>query len=159
MINRHRRPSKKNNLKSIADPAGRGERSPLAPPEFKERPQGILGPTKTYGVTWQLPPAQGRIIPGRSRMARSRRRTSFSTDPAIAANGFVTPTDDQRLFGSQNVAAAFAKSKNSAEVTAPRRRVGEVDDRRPVGPAQADRHRQGGPADGRGEALADNGLG
>ena len=42
----------------------------------------------------------------------------FSTDPAIAANGFVTLTDDKRLFGSQNVVPLAVKAKVTPQVSA-----------------------------------------
>ncbi|MFN8031372.1 MAG: ABC transporter substrate-binding protein [Dermatophilaceae bacterium] len=112
--------AKKNNLKSIADlkPVA-GELTLGAPPEFKERPQGIPGLTKTYGVTFgSFRPLKGAQLVQALKNGQVQAANIFSTDPAIAANGFVTLTDDQRLFGSQNVVPLLAKSKNSAEVTA-----------------------------------------
>ena len=95
----------KYNLKSIADlKAVAGDMTLAAPPEFKERPQGIPGLEKTYGVKFgSFRPLTGQAIVQALANGQAQAANIFSTDPAIAANGFVTLEDTQRLFGSQNI--------------------------------------------------------
>lgn len=95
----------KYNLKSIADlKAVAGDMTLAAPPEFKARPQGIPGLEKTYGVKFgSFRPLTGQAIVQALANGQAQAANIFSTDPAIAANGFVTLEDTQRLFGSQNI--------------------------------------------------------
>jgi osmoprotectant transport system substrate-binding protein len=92
-------------LKSIADlKAVAGDLTLAAPPEFKERPQGIPGLEKTYGVKFgSFRPLTGQAIVQALANGQAQAANIFSTDPSIAANGFVTLEDTQRLFGSQNI--------------------------------------------------------
>ncbi|MGL5930597.1 MAG: ABC transporter substrate-binding protein [Dermatophilaceae bacterium] len=81
-----------------------GELSLAAPPEFAERPQGVPGLEKTYGVKFQsFRPLTGQAIVQALKNGQVDAANVFSTDPAIAANGFVTLEDDKKLFGSQNI--------------------------------------------------------
>ncbi len=95
----------KNNLKTIADlqPVA-GDLTLTAPPEFKERPQGIPGLEKTYDVVFKsFRPLTGQGIVQALKNGQADAANIFSTDPAIAANGFVQLEDTKKLFGSQNI--------------------------------------------------------
>ncbi|MFN8045806.1 MAG: ABC transporter substrate-binding protein [Dermatophilaceae bacterium] len=75
-----------------------------APPEFKERAQGIPGLEKTYGITFQdFVPLKGQALVQALNNGQVQAANIFSTDPAIVVNDFVTIKDDKKLFGSQNV--------------------------------------------------------
>lgn len=93
------------NLTTIEDLAAvAGDLALAAPPEFKERPQGIPGLEKTYGVTFgSFRPLTGQGIVQALKNGQVDAANIFSTDPAIAANGFVSLEDTKRLFGSQNI--------------------------------------------------------
>ena len=92
-------------LKSIADlKAVANDLTLTAPPEFKGRPQGIPGLEKTYGVTFKsFRPLTGQGIVQALKNGQADAANIFSTDPAIAANGFVQLEDTEKLFGSQNI--------------------------------------------------------
>lgn len=92
-------------LTSIADlQAVAGDLTLAAPPEFKERPQGIPGLEKTYGVTFgSFRPLTGQAIVQALKNGQVDAANIFSTDPNIAANGFVQLEDTEKLFGSQNI--------------------------------------------------------
>lgn len=75
-----------------------------APPEFKDRAQGIPGLTKTYGLTFeQFRPLKGQQLVQALKNGQVDVANIFSTDPSIPAEGFVSLTDTKKLFGSQNV--------------------------------------------------------
>lgn len=75
-----------------------------APPEFKERAQGIPGLEKTYGITFQdFVPLKGQALVQALNNGQVQAANIFSTDPAIVVNDFVTIKDNKKLFGSQNV--------------------------------------------------------
>jgi osmoprotectant transport system substrate-binding protein len=95
----------KYNLKTIADlKSVAGDMTLAAPPEFKERPQGVPGLEKTYGVKFgTFRPLTGQAIVQALANGQAQAANIFSTDPAISANGFVTLEDTQKLFGSQNI--------------------------------------------------------
>ena len=95
----------KYSLTTISDLAKvSGDLTLAAPPEFKERPQGVPGLEKTYGVTFgSFRPLTGQSIIQALANGQAQVANIFSTDPAIAANGFVTLEDDKKLFGSQNI--------------------------------------------------------
>ena len=81
-----------------------GDLSLAAPPEFKERPQGIPGLEKTYGVTFgSFRPLTGQGVVQALKNGQVDAANIFSTDPAIAANEFVQLEDTKKLFGSQNI--------------------------------------------------------
>lgn len=106
-------------LRTVSDLAGvAGEMTLAAPPEFKERPQGIPGLAKTYGVTFKsFRPLTGQAVVQALANGQAQAANIFSTDPAIAANGFVTLQDDKRLFGSQNI-VPLVRADRAAEVEA-----------------------------------------
>lgn len=95
----------KYNLKTIEDlQAVASELTLAAPPEFKERPQGIPGLEKTYGVTFKsFRPLTGQGIVQALKNGQVQAANIFSTDPNIAANEFVQLEDTKKLFGSQNI--------------------------------------------------------
>ena len=89
-----------------------------APPEFQTRPQGIPGLEKTYGVVFKdYVPLKGQALVQALKNGQVQAANIFSTDPAIAVNGFVTIEDDKKLFGSQNVVPLVAADR-AGEVTA-----------------------------------------
>ena len=83
-----------------------------APPEFQTRPQGIPGLEKTYGVVFKdYVPLKGQALVQALKNGQVQAANIFSTDPAIAVNGFVTIEDDKKLFGSQNVVPLVAADR------------------------------------------------
>lgn len=83
-----------------------------APPEFASRAQGIPGLEKTYGVTFRdFVPLKGQALVSALKNGQVQAANIFSTDPAIAVNGFVPLQDDLRLFGSQNVVPLVVKDR------------------------------------------------
>jgi osmoprotectant transport system substrate-binding protein len=105
-------------LTTIADlEAVAGDLTLAAPPEFKERPQGIPGLEKTYGVVFgSFRPLSGQSIIQALANGQADAANIFSTDPAIAANGFVTLEDTEKLFGSQNI-VPLVRADRADEVT------------------------------------------
>lgn len=92
-------------LGSIADLAGvAGDLDLGAPPEFETRPQGVPGLADTYGVEFggfrALDPA---LIPQALEDGDVQAANLFTTDPQIAAMGFVVLEDPENLFGAQNI--------------------------------------------------------
>ncbi|MDF3045786.1 MAG: glycine/betaine transporter substrate-binding protein [Ornithinibacter sp.] len=81
-----------------------GDLSLAAPPEFKERPQGIPGLEKTYGVTFgSFRPLNPQGVVQALKNGQVDAANIFSTDPSIAENEFVQLEDTKKLFGSQNI--------------------------------------------------------
>lgn len=76
-----------------------------APPEFKNRPQGIPGLKKTYDIEFgsYRPLAAGQPSVQALKNGQVDVANIFSTDPNIPANDFVVLEDSKKLFGSQNV--------------------------------------------------------
>ncbi|WP_392543984.1 ABC transporter substrate-binding protein [Oryzobacter telluris] len=103
-------------LKTIEDlKAVAGELTLSAPPEFKERPQGIPGLEKTYGITFKsFRPLTGQGIVQALKNGQVQAANIFSTDPNIAANGFVQLEDTKKLFGSQNIVPLVRADKADA---------------------------------------------
>ena len=93
------------NLKTVDDlKAVAGDFTLTAPPEFKERPQGIPGLEKTYGITFKsFRPLTGQGIVQALKNGQADVANIYSTDPAIAANDFVALEDTKKNFGSQNI--------------------------------------------------------
>ncbi|MGL5861214.1 MAG: ABC transporter substrate-binding protein [Phycicoccus sp.] len=104
-INVSKETADKYSLTTISDLAKvAGELTLTAPPEFAERPQGVPGLEKTYGVKFKsFRPLTGQGIVQALKNGQADAANIFSTDPAIADNGFVTLEDDKKLFGSQNI--------------------------------------------------------
>lgn len=108
-----------NNLTTIEDlKAVAGDLALAAPPEFKERPQGVPGLEKTYGVVFgSFRPLTGQGIVQALKNGQVGAANIFSTDPAIAANGFVQLEDTKKLFGSQNI-VPLVRADRAEEVKA-----------------------------------------
>lgn len=92
-------------LTGIGDLAGvAGDMEIGGPPEFETRPQGLPGLEEVYGVEFggfrSLDPA---LLPTALTEGDVQAANLFTTDPAIAAEGFVTLEDPENLFGAQNV--------------------------------------------------------
>jgi osmoprotectant transport system substrate-binding protein len=92
-------------LKAIPDlTAHQAELTLGAPPEFKTRQRGLVGLKSVYNVV----PKEFRALQSQAAVAalkngQVKAANIFSTDPSIAANGFVVLDDPQSLFGSDNV--------------------------------------------------------
>lgn len=119
-INVTKEAADKYQLASIEDLAPvAGELSLGAPPEFQTRPQGVAGLKGTYGVTFKtFRPLKGQQLVQALKNGQVDAANIFSTDPAIAENGFVTLADTKRLFGAQNVVPLIVRDKNTPEVSA-----------------------------------------
>ncbi len=93
------------NLTTIGDlTAVAGSMTLAAPPEFKTRPQGVPGLKGDYGVVFKsFRPLTGQALVQALKNGQVDAANIFSTDPAIAANGFVVLQDTKTLFGSQNI--------------------------------------------------------
>ena len=92
-------------LKAIPDLASHSaELSIGAPPEFKTRQQGLVGLKSVYNVVPnEFRPQQSQATVDALKNGQVKAANIFSTDPSIAANGFVVLEDPQSLFGSDNV--------------------------------------------------------
>lgn len=94
-------------LKPIA-----GDLSLGAPPEFQQRPQGLPGLEKTYGVKFgQFRPLKDQALVQALKNGQIDAANIFSTDPNIAANNFVVLEDTKKVFGSQNIVPLVVKDK------------------------------------------------
>jgi osmoprotectant transport system substrate-binding protein len=107
-------------LKSIPDLVPhQGEITVAAPPEFGTRAQGLAGLKTQYNlVPKDFRPLKGKAIVDALLGGQAQAANIFSTDPAIAANGFVTLEDPKLLFGSDNVVPLVRKDKVNDTVTA-----------------------------------------
>jgi osmoprotectant transport system substrate-binding protein len=84
--------------------AHQDELSIAAPAEFRTRQQGLVGLKEVYN----LEPAEFRPLASQATVealknGQVKAANIFSTDPSIAANGFVVLEDPELLFGSDNV--------------------------------------------------------
>ena len=112
-------------LKAVA-----GDLTLTAPPEFKERPQGIPGLEKTYGVMFgSFRPLTGQGIVQALKNGQADVANIYSTDPAIAANGFVQLEDTEKIFGSQNIVPLVRADRADEVKDGAQRRVREADHR------------------------------
>jgi osmoprotectant transport system substrate-binding protein len=93
------------NLKTIEDLKGiAGDLTLAAQPEFKERPQGVVGLKKEYGITFgSFRPLTGQAVLQALVNGQADVANVFSTDPGIAANNLVVLEDTKKVFGSQNI--------------------------------------------------------
>ena len=110
----------KNNLKTIADLKGVDGLKLGANPEFSERPYGIPGLEKVYGITGitfvAIPDSGGpktlkSLLNGDIDVA-----DIYSTTPSITANKLVTLEDPENLIAAQNVIPLINKDKASDTV-------------------------------------------
>jgi len=92
-------------LKAIPDLAAhQADLTIGAPPEFKTRQQGLVGLKSVYNITpKEFRPLQSQATVEALKNGQVKAANIFSTDPSIAANGFVVLADPQSLFGSDNV--------------------------------------------------------
>lgn len=107
-------------LKEIGDlVAHQGEVVIAAPPEFKDRQQGLVGLKETYNlVPKDFRPLKGKAVVDALLGGQAQAANIFSTDPSIATNGFVTLADPKLLFGSDNVVPLVRKDKLTDQLKA-----------------------------------------
>ena len=112
----------KYNLTSIADLAPvAGELTLGAPAGFKTRADGVPALKSVYSVVFQKftpTSAGGAITVTALKNGSIQAADIFSTDPAIAANGFVSLTDPKSMFAAQNIVPLLSTSKQTATISA-----------------------------------------
>jgi osmoprotectant transport system substrate-binding protein len=84
------------------------------PPEWKTRPTGVPGLKKFYNLefkTFRPLDAGGPLSVQALKNGQVDAVNLFTTDPSIAANGFVVLDDPKSLFAAQNVVPLITKSK------------------------------------------------
>jgi len=100
-------------LKSIADlKSVAGQLTLGAPAQFKTRTDGIPALEKVYGVKFgNFTPTEagGAVTVNALKGGSIDAADIFSTDAAIAQNGFVSLTDPQSMFAAQNVVPLFSQ--------------------------------------------------
>ena len=103
-------------LKAIPDLAAhQSELSIGAPPEFKTRQQGLVGLESVYNIVpKEFRPLQSQATVEALKNGQVKAANIFSTDPSIAANGFVVLDDPKSLFGSDNVVPLVRSEKADA---------------------------------------------
>lgn len=110
----------KNSLKSIADLKGVSNLSLAGNPEFKERPYGIPGLEKIYGVTGItfVPISDGGGPATLKALLDNKVQVAdiYSTTPSILENKLVTLEDPQSMISAQNVIPLISKKKASTKV-------------------------------------------
>jgi glycine betaine/choline ABC-type transport system substrate-binding protein len=100
-------------LKPVADEIVMG-----GPPEFQTRHQGLVGLRGTYGLGFRS--YQPFATSDQDTMVRQLEKNViqaadlFTTEPAIAENGFVVLTDPEHLFSAQNITPLVYRSALSA---------------------------------------------
>jgi osmoprotectant transport system substrate-binding protein len=109
------------NLTSIADLASVANKLTLgAPAQFKTRPDGVPALKSVYGVTFKdftATAAGGTVTVNALKNGSIDAADIFSTDPSIAANGFVSLQDPKSMFAAQNVVPIVTSSKLNATIT------------------------------------------
>jgi osmoprotectant transport system substrate-binding protein len=91
------------------------------PPEWKTRPTGIPGLKKLYNLgfkTFRPLDAGGPLSVQALKNGQVDAVNLFTTDPSIAANGFVVLDDPKSLFAAQNVVPLITKSKVNDTISA-----------------------------------------
>jgi osmoprotectant transport system substrate-binding protein len=91
------------------------------PPEYKTRPTGIPGLKKLYDLdfkSFKSLDAGGPLTVTALKKGQIQAGDIFTTDPNIAAEGWVALQDPKNLFAAQNVLPLINKAKASAAVTA-----------------------------------------
>jgi osmoprotectant transport system substrate-binding protein len=111
----------KYHLKTIGDLASVASKLTFgAPAGFKTRADGIPALKSIYGVTFgTFTPlaASGAVTPNALKNGTVDAADIFSTDGSIAANNFVSLTDDKSMFAAQNIVPLFDKSKLTQTMT------------------------------------------
>ncbi len=107
-------------LTSIADlKAHEGELTVAAPPEFKDRTQGLPGLKSVYDITPKaFLPLKGKAIVDAMLNGQAQVGLIFSTEPSIEINNFVTLKDPKLQFGSDNVVPLIRKDRVTDTITA-----------------------------------------
>jgi osmoprotectant transport system substrate-binding protein len=112
----------KYNLKTIADLAPvAGQLTLGAAPEFQTVADGIPALKSIYGVTFgTFKPldAGGPLTINALKNGQIDAGDIFSTDPSVAANGFVVLDDPKNEFAAQNVLPLISKSKVTPTISA-----------------------------------------
>lgn len=105
----------KNNLKTLADLCPVASKLVLgAPSQFQTRPDGVPALKSVYGVVFKkfTPLAAGGAVTVTAlKNGTVDAADIFSTDPAIAANGFVSLEDPLNMFAAQNIVPLVTKAK------------------------------------------------
>ena len=109
-------------LKSIADLGPKAKELTLGgPPEWKTRLTGVPGLKKVYNLefkTFRPLDAGGPLSVQALKNGQVDAANLFTTDPSIAANGFVILDDPKNLFAAQNVVPLITKSKVNETISA-----------------------------------------
>lgn len=109
-------------VKSIADLTTQAKNLTLGgPPEWKTRQTGVPGLKKVYGLefkSFRPLDAGGPLSVQALKNGQVDAVNLFTTDPSVAANGFVILEDPKSLFAAQNVVPLITKSKNNATISA-----------------------------------------
>lgn len=112
----------KYNLKTIADLQPYAKDLNLGgPPEWKTRPTGVPGLKKFYNLdfkSFRALDAGGPLSVQALKNGQVDAVNLFTTDPSIAANGFVVLDDPKSLFAAQNVVPLITKSKVNDTISA-----------------------------------------
>ncbi|MHB8273772.1 MAG: ABC transporter substrate-binding protein [Dermatophilaceae bacterium] len=112
----------KYNLKTIADLQPIAKDLTLGgPPEWKTRPTGVPGLKKVYNLefkTFRPLDVGGPLSVQALKNGQVDAVNLFTTDPSIAANGFVILGDPKSLFAAQNVVPLITKSKVNDTISA-----------------------------------------
>ncbi|MEZ0064548.1 osmoprotectant transport system substrate-binding protein [Streptacidiphilus sp. MAP12-20] len=90
-------------------------------PEFKTRSDGLPGLQRVYGVvfgSYKALDAGGPLTINALKSGQIDAGDIFTTDPSIAANGFVVLQDPKNLYAAQNVLPLINKAKATPGVTA-----------------------------------------
>jgi osmoprotectant transport system substrate-binding protein len=108
-------------LSSIADLASVAKDLTLgAPAQFKTRPDGVPALKSVYGVEFghfTATNAGGTVTVNSLKNGSIDAADIFSTDPAIAANNFVSLQDPKFMFAAQNITPIVATSANTSTIT------------------------------------------
>ena len=109
-------------LKSIADLGPQAKNLTLGgPPEWKTRQTGVPGLKKVYNLdfkTFRPLDAGGPLSVQALKNGQVDAVNLFTTDPSVAANGFVILDDPKSLFAAQNVVPLITKSKVNPTISA-----------------------------------------
>lgn len=108
-------------LKTIGDLASHAKDLTLgAPAQFKTRADGVPSLKSVYSVEFgKFTPtsAGGAVTVTALKNGSIDAADIFSTDPAIAANDFVSLTDDKSMFAAQNIVPLVKTAKLNATIT------------------------------------------
>lgn len=107
-------------VKSIEDLKGKSDQLTFGgPPEWKTRASGLPGLKKVYGLEFKAfrpLDAGGPLTVQALKNGQVDAADLFTTDPNIAANGFVILEDPKSFFAAQNVVPLITKSKSNPTI-------------------------------------------